>query len=53
VPESETPDGPATFEDDEAVQRALLRAVLQAAQHDWRAASWLLSKRWPERYGRG
>jgi hypothetical protein len=50
-PESETPDDPARW-DDEAVQRALVRAVLQAAQHDWRAASWLLRQRWPNRYGR-
>jgi hypothetical protein len=53
VPElDETTVGPTAVEDDEAVQRALVRAVVRAAQHDWRAASWLLRQRWPTRYGR-
>ena len=41
------------LEDDETVQRALLGVVLRAAKNgDWRAATWILAKRWPERYAR-
>ena len=41
------------LEDDETLQRALLGVVLRAAKNgDWRAATWILAKRWPTRYGR-
>ncbi|MGZ4254810.1 MAG: hypothetical protein ACXVS6_22675 [Solirubrobacteraceae bacterium] len=31
----------------------LVARVAQAAQHNWRAAAWLLERRHPERWGRG
>jgi len=40
------------LDEDERVQVELLESVLGAARAgDWRAASWYLSRRWPERYG--
>jgi transposase len=29
----------------------LVVLIARAAQHDWRAGSWLLERRWPERWG--
>jgi hypothetical protein len=52
VPDQSEPDGATGDADDEAIQRALLGTVLRASREDWRAAAWLLRRRWPERYGR-
>ena len=50
VPE---PDASAGGElDEEQLQRALVASVVRAAQHDWRAATWLLERRWPSRFAR-
>jgi hypothetical protein len=29
----------------------LLAGIQEAAQHDWQAAAWVLSRRWPQRWG--
>jgi hypothetical protein len=52
VPEPDEPASGGVPGDDEAIQRALVGAVLAAARVDWRAAAWLLERRWPERYRR-
>jgi hypothetical protein len=50
VPELDAAELP---DDDEEIQRELLATVLSAARNgDWRAATWLLRQRWPQRYGR-
>jgi hypothetical protein len=46
------PADPGLPADDEAIQRALVGAVLRASQNDWRAATWLLERRWPQRFSR-
>ena len=38
--------------EEERLQGGLVSSIIQASQHDWRAAAWILSRRWPERYGR-
>jgi hypothetical protein len=50
VPEPDLSGGELV--EDEQLQRALVASVLRASQHDWRAATWLLEKRWPQRYAR-
>jgi hypothetical protein len=53
VPEpDEVSDDRSLPGDDDAIQRALIGAVLNAARNDWRAATWLLERRWPERFAR-
>jgi transposase len=53
VPEpSEPAAGGALGDDDVGIERALVGSVLTAAKSDWRAATWLLERRWPKRYGR-
>ena len=53
VSDDNQPDRGDVVENDETVQRALLGVVLRAAKNgDWRAATWILAKRWPERYAR-
>jgi transposase len=48
VPESER-----DLADDATVQRELLESVFAAASRgEWRAATWILERRWPDRYGR-
>jgi hypothetical protein len=52
VPEPGAPAVALSEHDGEAIQRALVGSVLAAARHDWRAATWLLERRWPDRYRR-
>jgi hypothetical protein len=53
VPEPEDPAaGGALADDAVGIERALVGAVLTAAKSDWRAATWLLERRWPTRYAR-
>jgi hypothetical protein len=52
VPEPDDVEDSTLPADDGAIQRALLGSVLSAARHDWRAATWLLERRWPDRYAR-
>jgi predicted nucleic acid-binding Zn ribbon protein len=40
------------LDEEERPQASLIGAILEASKHDWRAASWLLTHRWPERFGR-
>jgi hypothetical protein len=34
------------------VEKALVSAVVAGAKHDWRAAAWLLARKYPRRWGR-
>jgi hypothetical protein len=45
---------PAPPLDSEALDEAALVAVVEAAAEagQWRASTWLLERRWPERWGR-
>ena len=49
----EAPEPAAGPGDQDGIERALVGAVLRAAQGgDWHAASWLLERSWPQKYGR-
>jgi transposase len=51
VPVREEPDD--EFEDvDATFERALVGSVLRASRDDWRAAKWLLERRYPRKWGR-
>src|SRR5262245_16412631 len=38
--------------DDPRLEAALVSAIAAAGRRDWRAAAWVLERRWPERWGR-
>jgi hypothetical protein len=37
---------------DEVGEERLVRTIVETAREDWRAAAWLLERRYPERFGR-
>jgi hypothetical protein len=43
-------DEPGAFTD-EAIESAMVDAIMRAAAHDWRAARFILQARWPGRWG--
>jgi hypothetical protein len=40
------------LDEEERLQAGLVGSIIEASRHDWRAAAWLLQRRWPERYAR-
>jgi len=50
VPEREPSAGTGRFSD-EAIEQAMVAAILKAAPVDWRAARFILQSRWPDRWG--
>jgi hypothetical protein len=46
------PSDASSLLDDPRLEGALVGAIAAAARRDWRAAAWILERRWPDRWGR-